>query len=254
MGYQIVTSTPTSKPLPLTGTLNTRDLGGYLAADGKITQTHRCLRSDGLSKITAEDKQYLLAYGVRCVIDLRSSLECEMNPTVLEQEPTIAYTHFPLLDQVNLLISGAAIPESLDALYIGILSQNQDQLKGILEQIAVHDGETVLFNCSAGKDRTGLIAMLLLGVAGVSKRDIVADYALSQGYLADFFTEQKAQMQAFGFDIPESFFSSAPENMENTLNWLDDTYGGIRPYVASLGLPDESIVKLERKLLEEVNE
>ncbi|MFR1807919.1 MAG: tyrosine-protein phosphatase, partial [Pygmaiobacter massiliensis] len=61
-----------SQPLPLCGTRNTRDLGGYPAADGAVTKTHRFLRSDGLAALTQPDIEFLLAYGVGCVVDLRS--------------------------------------------------------------------------------------------------------------------------------------------------------------------------------------
>lgn len=61
-----------NRPLALAGTRNTRELGGYATADGKITRTHAFLRSDGLSRLTDADLHKLLDYGVGCVVDLRS--------------------------------------------------------------------------------------------------------------------------------------------------------------------------------------
>ena len=160
----------------LNGTSNTRDLGGYPLESGGATRYGRFLRSDVPSALTPEDIRLLWELGVRDSIDLRTPEERRGRPSSLEQSP-IRCWHCPFVE-------GSAVPEREEDIpqsYLDVLES--PQMEQVLRIILQAQGG-VLFHCSAGKDRTGVVSMFLLLHAGVPRQDILADYQLSDGYLA----------------------------------------------------------------------
>ena len=167
-------------PLVLAGTRNTRELGGYPAACGRKTRRHAFLRSDGLSGLTDKDVQMLLDYGVCCVVDLRSESETAAAPSRLADVPGVDYYSIPMLDEAASQGFTGGMPERMGDVYVKLLSGRGDAFARIIRIFAQHSGGTVLFNCTAGKDRTGVTAMLLLLLAGVPCEIVVADYSVSE--------------------------------------------------------------------------
>ncbi len=168
-----------SRPLPLKGSYNTRDLGGYPAKGGSTTAFHSYLRSDSPVRLTQGDWDTLREYGVRCIIDLRASREAEeggyLPPSGIE------YCNFPLLDHIHSdLLAGTAFPSSMEQMYRDLLDGSGETFVQVFEKMGEYAGQCVLFHCTAGKDRTGLVSMLLLSLAGVGKELIVADYCATQ--------------------------------------------------------------------------
>ena len=237
-----------SRPLALDGAHNVRDLGVYENVNGLKLKEHQFLRADGLYSLTPEDQKKLTAYGVRAVIDLRSRMEAEQAPCVWEGSDSVQYYGIPLLDEINSNQMKGAFPESMSQLYIGLLENNKEEFAQILRVSSTYPSGCVMFNCTAGKDRTGVTAMLLLGLADVGRDVIVADYSASGQYMDQVFAKQKEQMLKFGIHVPAYVLESKPEEMEKTLTFLEDRYGGIHGYLRELPLTREVLEIVRRKI------
>ena len=162
--------------LPLKGSYNTRDLGGYPTYDGNATRFNQFLRSDEVGYLDKDDIEFLKEYGVKTVIDLRTENELDQIPNPFEDEPSIQFHHISLLSQSMIQEMTENFNTVLmDVNYINTLEKEKQSIAKVLK--VIHDSEDgcVLFHCSAGKDRTGLIVMLLLGIAGVDYQDIITD-------------------------------------------------------------------------------
>lgn len=96
--------------LPLKNLYNTRELGGYFTEDNRMTQYKRFLRSDAFCCIDEEDKEYLIDYGVRVVIDLRDVFETKKNPNAFENQNRVIYYNIPLRGDVDI----SHDPENID--------------------------------------------------------------------------------------------------------------------------------------------
>jgi protein-tyrosine phosphatase len=109
-----------------------------------------------------------------------------------------------------------------------------------------------MVHCTAGKDRTGVIVALILGLLGVPEKTIIEDYALSATYLgAPFIAE--AQQRAMARGVPWEQYApligSAPEYMQATLQHLHARYGGITAYIRGIGLSETQIAILQTALV-----
>lgn len=178
------------------GAYNVRDLGGYPTLEGYSTDWNKLYRSDALNYLTETGWGNLRAAGVRTVIDLRSDLEAQAY--AVENPSDILYAHISLMRQVDDIppngisastseqdVAGAVdrIIKSACVDYGEAVRENIDRCCEVLNMIVDRlDEGAVLFFCSAGKDRTGIIAALALTLAGVPHDDIVVDYMSSAVY------------------------------------------------------------------------
>ena len=137
--------------------------------------------------------------------------------------------------------------------YVEIVTNSSHWVRDTLRLMAASDG-AVLFNCATGKDRTGIIAALLLGIAGVAEYDIVADYCVSELYLRELYEELLANFLERWpdqkADINSPFFKTAPANMETLLKHINETYGSIEGYVKSCGIEEKEIAALRERLID----
>jgi protein-tyrosine phosphatase len=245
--------------LKLEGTYNTRDIGGYRTLDGGLTKWKTVVRSDNLASLAPSAQQALLDYGVQVVIDIRSAWEIQRWPHVFANSTTVRYLNLPLLS-ADLLSTIANIskqhqqtPTTLLEWYCLYLETCQEQIRLILEVIAqnIESHAPVVVHCSAGKDRTGLIIALLLGLVNVPVAIIADDYALSAAYLSPITTEWRKQAQAKGEDMEQ--FEREVESKSETIVWvfayLAKRYQGVRNYLAVIGLTPEQINSLEQGLV-----
>ena len=233
--------------LPLDGLLNARDLGGY-AAGGGVTRCGVFLRSDVPAMLSEADLRFLRRYGLTSVVDLRSEAERARTPDVLTQQPWISYTAVPLYDRT------AARGEALDGRtfswadhYIRMVENSKDWMGAVLTALDDSSGCT-LFHCATGKDRTGIIAAMLLSLCGVTAEDTAADYSLSRIYLSPFVEELCRSGRIASTDDP--FFATQPENMLRLLAYLREHYGDIPAYLSACGLSEERQKRLRERLTE----
>lgn len=222
----------------LSGTFNTRDLGGYPISLNEHTLYGRLLRSDVPLSHTPNDLQFLWSINVTTVIDLRSSLETDRSPCSLKDVNGFDYYHCQLHGFEQL-------PQSEDevgTLYCKHLEHSKP-VHDIMKIIAYSEAG-VLFHCTAGKDRTGIIAALLLSLVGVPKSDIVADYQVSYTYLY----EKIKQLHTEYPDMPAFIGQSKAEYMERFLELFSEKYGSAEKYLLSAGLNTGDIQAIRAKL------
>lgn len=147
---------------------NFRDLGGYTTADGgHAVRWGRLFRADSLGKLRGPDWERFLELGVEAVIDLRYSWEIDAKGRVPEH-PSLAYHHLSIehrpYDQSSLGPDVATGPYLAER-YMEVAHDGVVELRAALEMIAYQDGP-VAFHCASGKDRTGLLAALVLALLG----------------------------------------------------------------------------------------
>ena len=111
----------------------------------------------------------------------------------------------------------------------------------------------VLFHCTTGKDRTGILTCCLLGAVGVSREDIAADYCLSQVYLQDMFAAMRdgsLSIRREPSNFEEYVFQTPFTAMVKFYDFFTEEYGGIRNYLLHTGVTEETLARLETKLVE----
>jgi protein-tyrosine phosphatase len=214
------------------GACNIRDLGGYATPSG-LTQWRRILRADGLHRVPATELGMLRDLGVRTVIDLRWDHEVEAGPNPFCDDAEVRYLNISLLNKLALATVRVANTGA------GAIA---DAEPGI-----------VLFHCTNGKDRTGIIAALLLAVAGVDEIDIAEDYALTKAQIAPLLGNIIANAQARGENIEQyaPLLECEAGTMRAFLGHLDTAHGGVPAYLAKIGIDAKTTSKLRARLLEE---
>jgi protein-tyrosine phosphatase len=233
---------------------NIRDLGGYTTPYG-TTQSNVLVRGDSLIRLSPAGCHALRDYGIRTVIDLRSSREraAALHPFAYPstlRDPL--YRAIPLFDESNeegIAWVGAA--RTLAELYETILAFFPAQIVAVLRAIANAPSGGILFHCHAGKDRTGLIAMFLLAIAGASEETIVGDYALSDQFLGELHEEILARYAGEPAEQRRvaRLLHSRPEYMLATLERLNLCYNGPLGYLQRAGLTEREIHVIRKRLL-----
>jgi protein-tyrosine phosphatase len=220
--------------LPLKTARNTRTLGGYPAGAGRVTSS-RLLRGDCFMPLSAPDRRHLLALGIDTVVDLREDGERGGVPSGLCGILRVRCYHIPLLPAGRGDSSAFPPDFTLGELYVEILDRSKTAVALVFRRIALKasapDGR-LLFHCSAGKDRTGVIAALLLALAEVDEELIVRDYSETDANLLPVLDRLRASSSASA----ETFLHAGRENMEQMLRHLRGTYGGAAAYLSAAGL------------------
>lgn len=232
-------------PLQFQGLLNVRELGGHPTLDGATTRLHSLLRADDLVQLTPQGVQALANFGVRTVVDLRWPGEIAARPhPIALGERKVRYHSISLLagDEMEWAsLSGECTKEMWKC---AVLEHTRPQLKAVLEIIAGAAAEPLLFHCVAGKDRTGLIAALLLALADVEPDAIAADYAASTALLAEAYLQRYTNLDRA--EIMEAL-RCPEEGVHNMLAYLAQ-YGGAAGYLRAIGLSGPTIERLRARL------
>jgi protein-tyrosine phosphatase len=237
------------------GTHNVRDMGGYTTDDGKTTKIGMLIRSGNLDKLPEVAQQQLIDYGVKTIVDLRSEWEQKHYPNVFTEASQMKYYNLPLVsDTLSNNEAWQAVENDyteLHELYIKYLEWCQPQIVSIITTIADADSAIIL-HCHAGKDRTGIIAALLLSSVGVSDTAISQDYSLTGGEIPHLIAEWRDYYLSKGRDIAqiEREVATKPETMMSMLKYIEDTYGSMTAYLESCGVTSSTLMKLREKFLE----
>jgi len=225
--------------------LNARDLGGYPTLDGGQTRWRSLLRSDDLAQLTPDGVRALADYGVQTVVDLRWSEEIVLNPSpISKQAPQIRYVHISLLADTPAQWRELSKDCEKEMWKCVVLEQARSELKQVLKSISSAPPGPLLFHCVAGKDRTGIIAALMLTLADVKPESIAYDYAESTQMLGDAYL--KRYKDADPQDVLENV-RCPEEGVHNMLGYLK-SQGGIREYFGKIGLNDMEIARLRARL------
>jgi protein-tyrosine phosphatase len=248
MGHKM-TAMNNPKPIPLEGCLNFRDLGGYAAAGGGTVRRGQVYRADDLSKLSAADIGRIGELGVAIVVDLRSPEELDRAPNPLRGRPGFAYHNVPLLDGLNSAPGRPPEIGSLPEMYKSLLSNAGPRIGRVFQILGGRKGRGLVFHCTAGKDRTGVIAALILNLCGVADGDIIADYALTYENMRPFFDAMTRRARQDGVIIPEDLLRSDPPVMGDFLRFLKQTYTGAESYLLGAGLNAGDLAALRSDLL-----
>jgi protein-tyrosine phosphatase len=226
--------------LPLDGTRNVRDVGGYPAAGGRRTRWRTLLRSDELTRLPDHAVEALLELGLRQVIDLRWPDELELSPNVFAAHPDVRYRH------IALLVDDPTPHSGLAGMYRHVLDERLPQLVEVARALLEPDGLPAVIGCAAGKDRTGITIAVLLSLAGVPDDLVISDYALSAGY----FAVPNHTIPAGDWRHQPLVVDSPPEFMASALDHLRDAHGGARALLRSGGLSEDELDALVARLTE----
>lgn len=238
------------RQLRLEGAHNVRDLGGYVTQAGEQIRWKVFLRAANLDKLTAAGQGTLLDYGVRHIIDLRTTSELQRWPDVFAGSTALNYHHLPFFEDNPSMDDIDRLDDVVD-IYKLMVERCQPAVKTILETIGAADDGAVLFHCAGGKDRTGIIAALLLGLAGVDDDTIAQDYALTAELTASLRVAWRAEAEAAGADMEkhDRMTTAKPEYMLGTLAHLHTKYGGIDGYLRAIGVDAATIGRLRSRLV-----
>lgn len=227
--------------------LNARDLGGCPTLDGAHTRWRSLLRADDLAQLSAEGLRALADYGIRTVVDLRWRAETERHPSPIPASlPQVDYRQISLLTPTEDEWRERSFDATKELWNCVVLEQVGMELRAVLATIAAAAPGPLLFHCIAGKDRTGLVAALLLAVADVLPEAIAYDYAQSSANLRDGYLERFAHLD------PERILAALhcpEEGAYNMLKFLAHA-GGVRTYLREIGLTDDQIAALRARLRE----
>lgn len=227
---------------------NVRELGGYATPRG-TTATHRFLRSGDTDMLSERDLAFFRQYGVRRVVDLRSTSETRIAPDDLASQSWVTYRNVPLYD-FDMHDPTLDISERdggyLASGYLTMLA-NRPAVQEIFSFFAeAAADECVLFHCAAGMDRTGVTAMLLLGLAGVDRQHIVADYVYSYG------TPEEVNQAVFEGKVPKGArndLAGAIKTMSTVYDRLTSSYGSVRGYLTACGLSQQELEAVRAHLV-----
>lgn len=229
--------------LILSKTMNTRDLGGYPIDSGMVTAYKRFIRSDLLYEVSGQDIDILLTNKINTVIDLRDDEEIVKKPCALKNVDGFKYFHYKIYGDGRIPKSTEDVPVS----YMEMVNGRTLMLPIMKILSTAKDG--VLYHCTAGKDRTGVISALLLSLAGVDKNDILADYQISQSYLYSMLKDFCMN----NINIHSDIITPKIEYMDSFLNKFYKKYHSVEDYLLYIGLDFIDITNLKVKLIDNDN-
>ncbi|KGE00915.1 tyrosine-protein phosphatase [Rhizobium sp. YS-1r] len=238
--------------IALEGAHNVRDLGGYPTVTGSLTRWRSILRGDALHRLGPADIGILLDHGLTTVIDLRNAheLATEINP--FARHAQVRYHNTPLfsaLAPVEMMADTASGFDMGDR-YCQAIDECRPAIAEVLGTIANAPEGTVLFHCSAGKDRTGVISALLLANAGVDEATIIEDYALTATISGPLIGRLRERALGHGAApaLLDIVLASEPRSMRRTLDHIHTNYGGIQGYMSALGFDPTMTERLRNRL------
>jgi len=261
-----MTTASSSRWLDLEGVANARDLGGLPLAGGGVTAPGVLLRSDNLQGLTPGDVHRLVEeLRLAVVVDLRTGIEVSLEgPGPLVADGRVDIRHRDLYpeigDHTDAAADGMTFPwvaargragEETPAVraYLGYLRDRPDSVLDALRDIAHADG-AALVHCAAGKDRTGVVCMLALAVAGATREAIVADFVATGERIGALMARLRAS-PTYAHDLrerPDEAHAPRAETMERVLDVLGERHGGALGWLEQAGLGGADAAALRRRL------
>ena len=251
------------RKLPLAGAANFRDVGGTVTSDSRLVKRGLVFRSDHLSRLSPGDHAILQRMRLKLVCDLRSVNEQQKAPDLLPDDSSIRLLSLPVQDRffdpataMKRLKAGDDSWLSMDFL-VGLYRRYLDDFGptwgSVLSFIAADDNLPLVFHCTGGKDRTGILAALLLKTLGVEDEQILSDHLLSDACNAERLKPLFARLEALGIDAEKArYYLQAPaEPLVALLDHLKHVYGTAEDYLINQGgLEQATISAIRLRLLE----
>jgi len=248
--------------LPMDGSHNTRELGGYKTTDGKTIKWGKLFRSDKLSDISSADQEYLKNLGIKKIVDFRSEQEKAEDPNII---PTgISYVEMPISvdgamrSKIEAVLKGETDREVQSFLIDAnkeFVTNYADVYENFLRGLIDEDAPT-LFHCTAGKDRAGFAAAITLIALGVSKEDVINDYMKTNAFTQERIEEILGQIELMSLyqsdvEILRPLLGVEQIYIETAFRTAEEKYGSLENFIRDgLNISDEDIQKLRNKFLE----
>ena len=223
-------------------TTNMRDIGGYAIGQNKIVKEGKIIRTDCVTNLNNEEVDKLIEMGFTTIIDLRNDNEMSEKKSVFADHDSFDCKHIELDGKIP-----NSQEEVLDS-YIKMLNA-KEEIKEIFEILANANGG-VIYHCSAGKDRTGVVTACILKFLGVDDKDIIVDYLASGVFLRERLT-----MFANSVKDKDIFQIINPnyETMSGLLKYIDNEYGSIVDYLKSCNISEECLDQIKSKYIKEID-
>lgn len=250
--------------LPLEGGVNFRDMGGYQGAEGRRVKWRQLYRSGTMARLTDADRQHLAERGIRAIIDFRTVEEQEREPNDWGMSLGDAYWRRPHtetfgnwsgLDPAKLK-AVRDVEVVMEEGYRRLPQQQAEAYAEMFRRLAAGNVPAVI-HCTAGKDRTGGGAALILAALGVSREAIIADFVMTERAVdltkALAGRKRSAKYDTFAKIDPEvtkAFLSARPSFINAFLDSLNDEFGSVEGYLADLGMTASDIAEMRASLLE----
>ncbi len=232
----------------LDGAHNFRDLGGYRTADGRMVPWRRVFRSDALQELTPRDLERLADIGITTVVDLRTAAEVTREGRAPDAMAA-RYLHHSVLKEEG--TESQAAPRGDVALrYRWYLEESPEVVATVLGLFAADHHHPLVFHCAAGKDRTGVVAALVLECLGVDRPTVVADYVATQPAMPAIIERlRRTRPDLVPDEVPPTAYAVRATAIEGFLASLDEEYGGASGWAASVGLGSAFLEELRANLL-----
>jgi protein-tyrosine phosphatase len=249
---------PMDRIFALEGGTNFRDLGGYPTEDGRRVKWRRLFRSGNMEALTARDLETILSLGLKFVCDFRSTSERERSPFEWAGKHGLNYwtrDHIHSLGNLQALMrSEVATPaEAHDAMceiYRELPKEQAPAYRELFRMLAADDLPLV-FNCSAGKDRTGLAAALVLTTLCVPHEAIVQDYLLSNQTFRRRAPYKGYENIRISPDIAEVVGGTHADFLATAFATIEGRWDSVSGYLRrELGVTQDMVGRMQANLLE----
>lgn len=237
--------------------VNFRDLGGHETETGRFTRRGVVYRADGVQRCTPADVAQLELLGVARVVDLRTAYERLNDGSFDPRHPSIEYRHVPLLDDLSGL-GEIAHDEPLVVSYLQMIHESGGRIVEAVNAVVGSPGP-VVFHCTAGKDRTGVLAALLLRAVGVAQDVVIEDYAKSHAAMDRLIAWYVANRPmanapllaaAADDDRRRRLMGAEPQWMAKVLDVVERRHGGAERYLLAAGATASTLRALRSRLLQ----
>ncbi|EKU49103.1 MULTISPECIES: tyrosine-protein phosphatase [Brevibacterium] len=255
--------------IDIEGTFNFRDLGGAPVGGGESVATGKVFRADGLAQLTDRSREELRRLGITTVLDLRDIGERAKHPDALAgldvdhiELPIFEDRFFPAAplsaEEMRELAETTGLDltdRSLRRIYDYLIDHFGPRLALAVDTIANRCGDGIVFHCSAGKDRTGLVAAFVLDLLGVDRDDILDDYTVTEDHLGGAFLESVLRNYSdagISGNLVETATAAPRDLLAGILDSLTETYGddAVEKYLLEHGMDPQTPARLRQRLLE----
>lgn len=229
-------STPT-RSLPLSGASNFRDLGGYTGHGGQSVKWRHLFRSDHLAALTPQDQALLAELGVARAVDFRGQAERTAYAYALPGvayhplgiEPTVVQRALDLQRSGHRITAQDAVA-LMQETYRGFVHDNAPRFAELFRLLLDDSGAPLVFHCTAGKDRTGFAAALILLALGVPRDVVMQDYLLTN----DLYRRPAGIASHAPDEVLHVLWRVQQEFLDAALHRVDHDYGGVQTYLVEV--------------------
>ena len=248
----------------LEGTINTRDLGGIVNRNNQIIKEHLILRGNNLSTLTTSDVEKLLKeYNLKTIIDLRSNTERKEKQDI--EIINVENKHIPIFEESRIGVTHdkesdknvLSLP-NMEDLYQEMVTNEEciKNIKKIITTIMNQEEGSILYHCTAGKDRTGVITMLILSMLDVSEETILEDYLYTNVTFKE--ESEKYYKAALQRNLDNEtcerirkIFLADEKYLSSAINAIKEKYESVINFIKKkLEITEEDINKFKDKVLD----